>query len=318
MNILNQLSNIGIIPVVVIDHAEDSVFVAEALLAGGINVMEITFRTADAMDAIKNVVDNCPDMLVGAGTIITLEQCKTAVEAGARFIVSPGLDEEIVKWCIKNNIVVIPGCVTPSEIMIAMKYNIKIVKFFPANAYGGLNTIKALSGPFNGIKFIPTGGINAQNVGEYISLPFICAVGGSWVCPRSDIAERNFEKISALCVESRQNLLGYEVAHVGLNMQDDAVAQSVADEFFSTFGFAIKNSRSSLFASNSIEVMKNPYLGKHGHLAIRTNCIDIAIIDLEKKGLKVDMRSAKYKEGRINAVYLKDEIGGFAIHLLQR
>ncbi len=137
MDIMNRLIMAGIVPVVVIDDAKDAVPVAEAMLAGGINVMEITFRTAAAPDAIKAVVDNCPDMLVGAGTVITLEQCKKAVEMGAKFIVSPGFDAEVVKWCVDNVVAIIPGCVTPSEIMAAMKLGLNVVKFFPANVYGG-------------------------------------------------------------------------------------------------------------------------------------------------------------------------------------
>lgn len=175
-----------------------------------------------------------------------------------------------------------------------------------------------LSGPFGGIKFIPTGGVNAQNVGEYISDPFIHAVGGSWVCPKADIAAGNFEKITALCAESRRNLLGYEVAHVGINTKDNDAAQDVANTFGAAFGFAAKGGNSSVFASTSIEVMKSQYLGKQGHLAVRANQIDIAVADLKKKGFQVDMETAKYKGDRMIAVYLKNEIGGFAIHLLQK
>ena len=303
MDIMNRLIMAGIVPVVVIDDAKDAVPVAEAMLAGGINVMEITFRTAAAPDAIKAVADNCPDMLVGAGTVITLEQCKKAMEMGAKFIVSPGFDAEVVKWCVDNVVAIIPG---------------NVVKFFPANVYGGLSAMKALSGPFGGIKFIPTGGINAQNVGEYISAPFIHAVGGSWVCPKTDIAAGNFEKITALCAESRRNLLGYEVVHVGINTKNNDAAQEVANAFGAAFNFAAKDGNSSVFSSTGIEVMKSQYLGKQGHLAVRTNQIDIAIADLEKKGFHVDMETVKYKGVRMIAVYLKNEIGGFAIHLLQK
>ena len=316
--IYEKLAKSGIVPVVVIEKIKDAVPVAKALLSGGIDVMEITFRTAAAADAIKAVAENCPDMLVGAGTVITLEQCKKAVEMGAKFIVSPGFGVEVVKWCVDNGVDITPGCVTPSEIMAAMKLGLKVVKFFPANVYGGLNAMKALSGPFGGIKFIPTGGINAQNVGEYISASFIHAVGGSWVCPKADIAAGNFEKITTLCTESRRNLLGYEVAHVGINTEDNAAAQEVASVFGSAFGFAAKDGNSSVFASNAIEVMKIPYLGKQGHLAVRTNRIDIAIADLEKKGFQVDMETAKYNGDRMITVYLKDEVGGFAVHLLQK
>ena len=202
MDVTTRLARAGVVPVVVLEHAKDAVPTAKAMAAGGIDVMEITFRTAAAADSIRAVSENCPEMLVGAGTVITLEQCKKAVESGARFIVAPGFDEEVVRWCVENNIPVTPGCVTPTEIMAAMKLGLKVVKFFPAGVYGGLSAMKALSGPFGGIKFIPTGGVNAQNLAEYISAPFIHAVGGSWVCPKADISAGNFEKITALCREA--------------------------------------------------------------------------------------------------------------------
>ena len=202
MDVTTRLARAGVVPVVVLEHAKDAVPTAKAMVAGGIDVMEITFRTAAAADSIRAVRENCPEMLVGAGTVITLEQCKKAVESGARFIVAPGFDEEVVRWCVENNVPVTPGCVTPTEIMAAMKLGLKVVKFFPAGVYGGLSAMKALSGPFGGIKFIPTGGVNAQNLAEYISAPFIHAVGGSWVCPKADISAGNFEKITALCREA--------------------------------------------------------------------------------------------------------------------
>lgn len=206
MEILNRLRNAGVVPVVVLDKAEDAVPTARALLAGGVDVMEITFRTAAAPDAIKAVAENCPDMLVGAGTVITLEQCKQAVELGAKFIVSPGFDPEVVAWCVENGVSVTPGCVTPTEIMAAMKLGLRVVKFFPANVYGGLSAMKALSAPFVGIKFIPTGGVSGSNVGEYFSQPYVHAVGGSWVCAKGDIAAGNFDKITELCLQARAAL----------------------------------------------------------------------------------------------------------------
>ena len=206
MNTTEKLAACGVVPVVVIEHAQDAVPTAEAMVAGGINVMEITFRTAAAADAIKAVSQQCPDMLVGAGTVITLEQCKTAVECGAKFLVAPGYDDDVVSWCVENNIPVTPGCVTPTEIMAAMKHGLKVMKFFPANVYGGLGALKALAGPFGGVKFIPTGGVSAANLAEFIKSPYIHAVGGSWVCPKAEISAHNFEKITALCREARETV----------------------------------------------------------------------------------------------------------------
>ena len=207
MDVLKRMACAGIVPVVVLEDAKDAVPTARAMVAGGIDVMEITFRTAAAADSIKAVAQECPDMVVGAGTVINLEQCKLAVECGAKFIVSPGYDEETVAWCVENGVAVTPGCVTPTEIMAALKHGLKVLKFFPANVYGGLNAIKALAGPFVGLKFIPTGGVNQQNLGEFVSNPSIHAVGGSWVCPKAEIAAGNFEKITQLCQEARKAAL---------------------------------------------------------------------------------------------------------------
>jgi len=208
MDVMKRLAAAAVVPVVVLENVADAVPCAKAMVAGGVDVMEITFRTAAAADSIRAVAAECPDMLVGAGTIVNLEQCKLAVDCGAKFIVSPGFDEEVVAWCVENGIAVCPGCVTPTEIMAAKKLGLNCVKFFPANVYGGLKAIKALSGPFVGMKFIPTGGVSTDNIGEFIATPVIHAVGGSWVCPKADIAAGNWEKITNLCIEARKAAKG--------------------------------------------------------------------------------------------------------------
>ena len=204
MNILERLHRTGIVPVAVIENADNAVPAAQALLAGGIDVMEITFRTAQAPEAILRVANSCSDMVVGAGTVTTIEQCRQAVELGAKFIVSPGFNRRVVEWCCEQGIPVTPGCVTPTEIMMALEMGINVVKFFPANIYGGISAMKALSAPFGGVKFIPTGGVNTQNISEYMREPFVHAVGGSWICPKSDITAGNFDHITALCVEAKK------------------------------------------------------------------------------------------------------------------
>ena len=207
MDVLKRMACAGIVPVVVLEDAKDAVPTAKAMVAGGIDVMEITFRTAAAADSIRAVAAEVPEMLVGAGTVVNLEQCKLAVECGAKFIVSPGYDEEVVSWCCDNGIAVCPGCVTPTEIMAAVNHGVKVIKFFPANVYGGLNAMKSLSAPFVGIRFLPTGGVNQQNLGEFISNPSIHAVGGSWVCPKAEIQAGNYEKITELCRDARKAAL---------------------------------------------------------------------------------------------------------------
>ena len=202
--VLQLMKKSGVIPVVVLDDTAQALPTANALLAGGVSVMEITFRTAVAASSIKAVSESCPEMLVGAGTVVTLEQCKQALECGAKFIVSPGFDPEVVSWCVERNIPITPGCVTPTEIMTAMKLGLNVVKFFPAGVYGGLKAMKALAAPFGGVKFIPTGGVDAKNLKEYLEAPFVHAVGGSWLCPKKEIAAGNFDAVTALCREASE------------------------------------------------------------------------------------------------------------------
>ena len=202
--VLQLMKKSGVIPVVVLDDTAQALPTANALLAGGVSVMDITFRTAAAASSIKAVSESCPEMLVGAGTVVTLEQCKQALECGAKFIVSPGFDPEVVSWCVERNIPITPGCVTPTEIMTAMKLGLNVVKFFPAGVYGGLKAMKALAAPFGGVKFIPTGGVDAKNLKEYLEAPFVHAVGGSWLCPKKEIAAGNFDAVTALCREASE------------------------------------------------------------------------------------------------------------------
>ena len=318
MDVLNKLKNCGIVPVVVIDDVKDAVPTANALLQGGVDVMEITLRTAAGLDAIREVAKNCPETCVGAGTVLNLVQCKAAVKAGARFIVSPGFDRPLVEWCTENSITVTPGCVTPTEITEALSLGVNVVKFFPANVYGGLDAMKALAAPFGTVRFIPTGGVNDKNLKEYMSVPYIHAVGGSWLCAKGDINAGNFGKISMLCKEARNIALGFELAHVGIHCEDAAASMQVAEQFANAFGFGIKEGTSSNFVSSGIEIVKEKYLGANGHIAIRTANIQRAIAYLEETGYAVDMETAKYKNGNMIAVYLTQSFGGFAVHLLQK
>ena len=204
MNVMERMARAIVVPVIVMDDAKDAVPCADALAAGGIDVMEITLRTPAALDAIKAVAEQRPDTLVGAGTVINLDQCKRAIEMGAKFIVSPGFSHEVVGYCVEHGVTVLPGCVTPTEIMYALSYGLDTVKFFPANIYGGLVAMKHLCAPFSGLKFVPTGGINNDNIHEFAAAPYVHAVGGSWVCAKADIAAGNWDKITKLCIEARK------------------------------------------------------------------------------------------------------------------
>lgn len=197
-----KIAELKVVPVVVLEDAKDAAPLAKALCEGGLPCAEVTFRTAAAKDSIKAMTDAYPDMLVGAGTVLTTEQVDSAVEAGAKFIVSPGFDPEIVDYCLEKEIPVFPGCITPSEVAQAVKRGLRVVKFFPAEQFGGVATIKALSAPYVGLKFMPTGGISAKNLKEYLACKPIVACGGSWMVKKDLIQAGEFEKIKELTKEA--------------------------------------------------------------------------------------------------------------------
>lgn len=208
--ILRRINLAGLVPVVVIDEPGRVVPAAKALLDGGLDCMEITLRTQAAIDAIKAVRNEYPDMLVGAGTVLGIDEAKQSIQAGAQFIVSPGLNPDLVSWCSENDIPVTPGCVTPTEIEWAMKLGLNVLKFFPAGIYGGIKGCKALHGPYRTISFIPTGGVSLNNLHEYVDKPYIHAVGGSWLCPSDCINNGNYEMITNNTSDSIKILLGFD------------------------------------------------------------------------------------------------------------
>ena len=195
------VEGVRLVPVVVIDDAADAVPAANALKAGGVPIMEITLRTQAGLAAIEAVAKDVPDIIVGAGTVMSTEQAKDALSCGAKFVVSPGFDAGIVSFCLEKGVSVFPGCVTPTEIMAAVAMGLDILKFFPANVYGGIKAIKALSGPFPNVRFMPTGGADDSNLKDFL-IPQVIAVGGGWLCPRNDIKEKRFEAITEICARS--------------------------------------------------------------------------------------------------------------------
>ena len=316
--ILEQFQKLGIIPVVVIDDAKDAVPLAKALCEGGLPVAEVTFRTDAAEEAIRLMSEAYPEMLVGAGTVLTTEQVDRAVAAGSKFIVSPGLNPKVVKYCQEKNVPITPGTARPTDIEMALELGLDVVKFFPAEQNGGLAMIKAMAAPYTKVKFMPTGGINAKNLKSYLDFDKIIACGGSWMVPKDLVAAGDFEAIKNLTREAVNTMLGFELRHVGINATSEEEADSVAGSFEKLFGFAKKAGSSSVFAGTGIEVMKAPYLGAHGHIAIGTNYIERAVYHMELQGFEFDMSTAKYKNDKLIAVYLKGELGGFAVHLVQK
>ena len=317
--VLEQLSKIGIVPVIKIDDVDKAVPLAKALKQGGLPCAEVTFRTAQGEEAIRRIAKEVPDVLVGAGTVLTTEQVDRAIDAGAKFIVSPGLNPKVVAYCVEKGIPVTPGCANPSDVEQAIQLGLDVVKFFPAEQAGGINYIKAIAAPYVNMKFMPTGGVNASNRNSYLAFDKILCCGGSWMVKADLIDEGRFDEITALCQEAVRNMLGFELAHIGINAENEEEALKAAKMFEALFGFAVKPGNSSIFADKYVEVMKTPYLGKNGHIAIAANSVDRAVAYLERQGFAFNPDTAKKDaKGKTAAIYLKDEIAGFAIHLVQK
>lgn len=317
--VLEEFSKIGIIPVIALDHVEDAAPLAKALIDGGLPCAEVTFRTAAAEESIRIMSEQYPEMLVGAGTVLTTEQVDRAVNAGAKFIVSPGLNPKVVSYCVEKGIPVTPGCSNPSDVEIAIELGLEVVKFFPAEAAGGLNMIKSMAAPYTKMKFMPTGGINAKNLTNYLDFKKIIACGGSWMVNKDMIAAKDWDGITKLTREAVSTMLGLTIKHVGVNTVNADAASAEAKKFGDLFGVSGDEGKDSYFVNNLIEVMKFDGRGTNGHIAIQTNYIERAIYHLEKRGFTFDEESKLFDaNGNLVLIYLKDEIGGFGIHLSQK
>ncbi len=317
--VLEEFSKIGIIPVIALDNVEDAEPLAKALIDGGLPCAEVTFRTAAAEESIRIMAEKFPQMLVGAGTVLTTEQVDRAVGAGAKFIVSPGLNPKVVKYCVDKGIPVTPGCSNPSDVEVAIELGLDVVKFFPAEAAGGLNMIKSMAAPYTKMKFMPTGGINAKNICSYLDFKKIIACGGSWMVNKDMIAAKDWAGITALTKEAVGTMLGFKLLHVGINNADESAAMADSEKLATLFGEDMKNGNSSVFVGTLIEMMKMQGRGTHGHIAIQTNYLDRAMYHLEKRGFEFDETGFVYNDkGELKVAYLKGEIAGFAIHFNQK
>ncbi|MBQ2767048.1 MAG: bifunctional 4-hydroxy-2-oxoglutarate aldolase/2-dehydro-3-deoxy-phosphogluconate aldolase [Clostridia bacterium] len=319
MKKINTYDQTGILPVINIPSAEIAVKVAEALRRGGVNSIEVTLRSPDSLESIKNIKTAFPDMTVGAGTVLSTETVERALASGADFIVSPGYDDEVVDYCVSRGIQIVPGCVSASEIQKAVKRGLMVLKFFPAELNGGIEAIKLLSGPFPGVKFIPTGGINFDNLGKYLANKKILACGGSYMATGDQIKNGDFDGITSACKKAVDISLGFELAHVGINCSGEGEATDNAQAISDIFRMQPRYMNSAVFAGKAVEAVKKGGLGTHGHIGFYTNSISRAMAYFEANNIPLNQDSFKYnKNGEITCVYLQDEIGGFALHAVER
>ena len=315
-DVLQQIYNIGIVPVIAIDDAAQAVPLAKALVAGGLPAAEVTFRTAAGEEAIRRIAAEVPEMLVGAGTVLTKEQADRALAAGSQFIVSPGFNPEVTRYVIDKGALMMPGTATPGEMEQAMSMGLDVVKFFPAEQNGGVAKLKALAGPYTSLRWMPTGGVNTKNMMDYLGFDKIVACGGTWMVKKDLINGEKWDEITAICKEAVKTMLGFELRHVGINCADEAEAERTAQLFSAAFGWDYKPGNSSVFSGTAVECMKKPYLGERGHIAVGTNNVDRAVYHLGRQGITFDESTRKTDgKGKTKAIYLKDSFCGFAVHL---
>jgi 2-dehydro-3-deoxyphosphogluconate aldolase / (4S)-4-hydroxy-2-oxoglutarate aldolase len=315
--ILEKIGLLGIVPVIAIENADDAEPLAQALEAGGLPCAEVTFRTRAGQEAIARIARSRPGIHLGAGTVLTVDQAQKAIDAGAKFIVSPGFNRKVVEYCLANNISITPGVLTPSEIEAALEYGLEVVKFFPAEAGGGLAYLKAISAPYKSLKFIPTGGIDESNLLAYLKFPKVHACGGSWMVKPEMISNHQFDDIRKITAAAVNGMLGFTLKHVGINGGSPEESLAWANQLGSMLQMPVKEGTSSTFVGTQVEITKKKFAGTHGHLAIGTNFIDRAIAHLSRCGIAILPETKVEKNGQIVAVYLDQEIGGFALHLLQ-
>ena len=318
-DVITRLGAIGIIPVVQLKTAEQALPLGKALVAGSLPVAEITFRTDAAEESIRILSRELPELILGAGTVLTIDQVDTAANAGASYIVTPGFNPKVVAYCQKIGIPIAPGVNNPSDIEQAIEMGLDVVKFFPAEASGGVNMLNSLAGPYGEkISFIPTGGVNAKNLTDYLSCNNVFAVGGSWMVSSSLLNEGNFDKIETLCREARMLSFGFGFQHIGINSETEKSSVESAKLLSTIFGMSLKEGNSSSFVGTSFEIMKSQGRGEHGHIAIETTSVERALEWLSEFGIKAVEETVKTKGRHITFAYLDREILGFAIHLKRK
>lgn len=318
MDVQTELSNIGIVPVVKITRLEDALPLAASLYNAGIHCAEITFRSEYGAKAIQMISAAYPDMTVGAGTIHTVAQAQEAVHAGAKFLVTPGFQEDVVTYALAQNLPIFPGVSTASEIEMAMKYGLRALKFFPAESSGGVKKLKDLSAPYAGITFMPTGGINLQNLHSYLSLPNVFAIGGSFMLPQEMIDAADWDNISALCKTAISSMLRYELIHIGIHSEHAKASLEAAKALCNAFDFQLYKKPKANFAGRGFEILHTKGIGEVGHIGIYTPYPERALYQLALKGIHgiEETITRNKKTQNINFVYLDFKISGFGIHLI--
>lgn len=316
--LMQELSNIGIVPVVAIDDVRKAVPLAKALVAGGLPAAEVTFRTDAAEAAMRAIAAEVPELLLGAGTVVTKQQVDRAIDAGAKFVVSPGFHPEVTKYALHRGAKIIPGTATPGEMEQAMALGIDVVKFFPAEQNGGVSKLKAIAGPYRDLKWMPTGGIHTKNMMDYLNFNRIVCCGGTWMAKKELLDEEDWEAVTSICNQAVKTMLGIELAHIGIQVEDSATAERTAKMICELLMLEYGRDEKTYYAGSAVQFMRYCEKGQKRHIAFSTNSVERAIYHLSRRGASFLEESRITDENGTKQISLDCEIDGFAIHLCRK
>ncbi len=309
---LEQIGLCGIVPVVTINDAHHAGPLAEALSEGGLPCIEVTFRTAAAPAAIGAIAKQHPSMLLGAGTVLTVDQAKQALDLGSRYIVSPGLNRKVVEYCLTHDIPITPGVATPTEVEAALDLGLNVVKFFPAEPLGGLPYLKAIAAPYTMVKFIPTGGIDESNLLGYLKFPSVVACGGSWMVKADLISGGRFDEIRTITSRAVGQMLGFNLRLTAAEISDAAIID-------------LKDRLAQVLALSAAEIepwsvtkaFGQPPREKPEHLLITTNFINRAVAYFERRGVAMRPGTREEKNGQLLSISMDREVDGISLQMFQ-
>lgn len=311
--VVEQIGQLGLVPVIKIERAADAVRLGRALVEGDLPVAEVTFRTDAAEAAIGKLASELPELLVGAGTVLTTDQADRAVKAGARFIVSPGFNPRVVDWCLERGVPVTPGMNSPSQLEMALERGLEVVKFFPAEATGGLAMLKAMAGPYGGVRFIPTGGINQSNIASYLAYDRVLACGGSWMVKADLISAGKFDEITRLVRAAVAAVHGFEIVRLGIATKSEGEALEEGRRLSGLFFWRREEEKGRSLLEGGLELFSGADAG--GRIVIAANSLPRALAYLKAKGITPIAGEEAAAQGEVE---LDLHIAGLPVGLTQR
>ncbi len=317
-DVLTEIAHIGMIPVLTIDKKERAIPLAKALAKGGLPLMEVMFRTEAAAESVKIIAHELPDFLIGAGTVLSIEQAERAVDYGAKFLVAPGFNPKVVKWAVDHKVPIVPGTVTPTEVDAAREMGVHVLKFFPAVQQGGVPAMGLLSGPYSDVRWVPTGDLTRPLANEYLQFNKVAAAGGDFMLKYADIHSDNYAKITADTEETILGYLNFHVARFGFSSADKASASSLSDRLCAVFHQKTGEIEGSTFAGALFECLYSNAVSSRGEIAVGTRDVTRAYYYLKRCGIEFSEDTVDYfEDGRIATIYLKEKFDDFAIRLVQ-